>query len=225
MKILKINLQNPSKKVIDKVVKVFKEGEVVVYPTDTVYGLGANALDKKAVEKVFKIKEREFNKPISVIVRDWGMMKKIANFDLKTEKVLKKILPGPVTVILYKKKILPDILTAGTKKIGIRIPDCQFTKILMEYLDFPITTTSANISGKPASGDIREILEQFKCLTPGVKHQATPGVKHQPDLVLDAGILPESKPSTVLDLTGSKPKILRAGPITKKELFKILNFS
>lgn len=167
---------------VKKAAEIIKKGGVVVYPTDTVDGLGANALDEKAVKKVFEIKKRDFKKPISIIVRDIEMAKKVASFGKDVEKILEKILLGPVTVILYKKKILPDILTGGSKKIGIRIPDCEFTKALMEKIDFPITTTSANISGKP------------------IKGQA----------------------STVIDLTGAKPKILRAGPITKKDLSKIL---
>ncbi len=169
---------------VEKAVEIIKKGGVVVYPTDTVYGLGANALDEKAVRKVFEIKKRDFKKPISIIVRDIKMAKKVASFGKNTEKILKKILPGPVTVILYKKKILPDILTGGSNKVGLRIPDYNFTKKLMSQLDFPITTTSANLSGKPIEG----------------------------------------KASTVIDLTGSKPKILRAGPVTKKQLLKCLDF-
>jgi L-threonylcarbamoyladenylate synthase len=170
---------------VKKAAEIIKKGEVVVYPTDTVDGLGANALDEKAVKKVFEMKKRDFKKPISVIVKDIEMAKKVANFGRETEEILKKILPGPITVILFKKKILPDVLTGGSKKIGLRIPDCEFTKKLMSQLDFPITTTSANVSGEPIEG----------------------------------------RASTVLDLTGPKPKILRAGPVTKGELMRILNFS
>ncbi len=200
MKILKINSDNPEKAIIKKVVEVIKKGGVIVYPTDTVYGLGVNALDKEAVKRVFEIKGRDFKKPVSIIVRDVEMAKKVANFGREIEKILKKILPGPITVILYKKKILSDILTGGSKKIGLRIPDCRFTQILMGQLDFPITTTSANISGKPASV-----------------------IKHGPDLFLDASRL-SGQASTVVDLTGSRPKILRTGAVAKKELLKVLNF-
>jgi L-threonylcarbamoyladenylate synthase len=166
---------------VEKTIEILKKGGVVVYPTDTVDGLGANALDEKAVRKVFEIKKRDFKKPISIIVRDLEMAKQVASFGKDTEKILKKILPGPVTVILYKKKILPDILTGGSNKVGIRIPDCKFTQVLMKKIDFPITTTSANISGEPIEGT----------------------------------------PSTVIDLTGPEPKILRVGPISKNELEKI----
>jgi len=166
---------------VEKAAKIIKKGGVVVYPTDTVYGLGANALDEKAVKKVFEMKKRDFSKPISIIVRDIEMAKQVASFDRDIEEKLKKLLPGPVTVILFKKKILSDILTAGSNKVGIRIPNCKFTQALMQRLDFPITTTSANISGEPIEG----------------------------------------KPSTVIDLTGKEPKILRVGPVTKNELKEI----
>ena len=198
MQILKINPNNPKEETIIKVVDIIKKGGAIVYPTDTVYGLGVNALDKKAVKRVFEIKGRDFRKPISIIIRDIEMAKKVASFGKDVEKILEKILPGPVTVILYKKKILPDILTGGNKKVGLRIPDCKFTKAFMEKLDFPITATSANISGKPVSI-----------------------IKHGPDLFLDAGLL-GGQASTVIDLTGPKPRILRVGPATKKELSKIL---
>lgn len=183
MRVLKINSNNPEKEVIERAVDELKNGKVIVYPTDTVYGLGANALDEKAVRKVFKMKKRDFKKPISIIVRDLKMAKQVASFGKNIEEILKKLLPGPITVILYKKKILPDILTGGSNKVGIRIPDCEFTKALMEKLDFPITTTSANISGEPIDGT----------------------------------------PSTVIDLTGLKPKILRTGPVQKNELKEIFD--
>lgn len=211
MEIIKVNPDNLSNKTIEKVGGAFKKGGVVVYPTDTVYGLGVNALDEKTAKKIFQIKGRDFNKPISIIVKDIEMAKEVASFGRNVEKILEKIFPGPVTAILFKKKILSDILTAGTNKIGIRIPDCKITRLIMEKLDFPITTTSANISGKGASGDIGEILKQFK------------NSKLKPDLVLDAGVLPESQSSTVIDLTGPEPKILRAGPVNKNELKEIFN--
>lgn len=211
MKILKINLDRPEKEAIGEAAEAIKNGKVIIYPTDTVYGLGANAFDEDAIKKIFEIKGRDFNKPISIIVRDIEMAKEVASFGRNTEKILEKIFPGPVTVILFKKKVLSEILTGGTEKIGLRIPDCKFTRILMENLDFPITTTSANISGEGASGNISEILSQFK------------NKKTKPDLVIDAGALPKSSSSTVIDLTGPEPKILRTGPVTKHELKKIFN--
>lgn len=216
MEVIKIKPNNP-KPVIKKIVNLLQQGGTIIYPTDTVYGLGANALDAQAVKKVFKIKKRSFSKPVSILVRSVEMASKAAIIDKKTRKILEKIWPGPITVILNKKKNLPEILTAGTKKIGLRIPDYKFILNLMSYLEFPITTTSANISNNPPSGNINEIVEQFRLL------KRENGDKNYPELILDAGKLPKCSPSTVLDLSGSKPKVLRAGPISKASLFKIIN--
>jgi L-threonylcarbamoyladenylate synthase len=201
MKIIKINPKKPDKKIIKETVEIIKEGGAVVIPTDTVYGLTANALDKKAVRRLFLIKKRSMNKPFSVFVKDLKMAKKIAFIDSKTEKVLKKFWPGQITFILKKKKIIPDFLTADKKTIGLRIPDCLIIKNLFEFLDFPLVGTSANISGKLASGKIKKVIKQFQ------------DKKNQPDLILDAGNLPESKPSTIVDSTLPVPKVLRKGLI------------
>ncbi len=210
MEAIKINLKNTNYETIKKSANTIKNGGVIVYPTDTIYGLGANALDKKAVEKVFKIKQRDFSKPISIIIKDLKTANKFINLNTEIKTKLKKLFPGPFTVVLYKKDIIPDMLTSQTKKVGVRIPDCNFTKQLMEELDFPITTTSANVSGQEAPSNIEEIIEQFK------------NAQSKPDLILNAGAVENNSPSTVLDLTGPKPLVLRTGAISKEELDKIL---
>jgi L-threonylcarbamoyladenylate synthase len=144
------------------------------------------------------------------MVRDIEMAKKLAFVDRKTEKVLKAVWPGPVTVVLNKREVVPDILTAGQRTIGLRIADCRLTQTLMANLTEPITATSANFSGSPPLNSAVEIIEIFTTAYP------------RPDLILDAGQLPASLPSTVLDLTGQQPKVLRVGPASKKELLKFL---
>ncbi len=201
MKIIKINPKKPEKKIIEEAVEIIKKGGTAIIPTDTVYGLTANALDKKAVKRLFLIKERPTNKPFSVFVKDLKMAKRLAYIDNKTEENLKKFWPGQITFIL-KKKIVPDFLTAGKKTIGLRIPECLIIKNLFDFLNFPLIGTSANISGKSASGEIKKVIEQFQ------------NKKNQPDLILDAGDLPKSKPSTIVDLTLLVPKILRKGKIS-----------
>ncbi|HEB01418.1 MAG TPA: Sua5/YciO/YrdC/YwlC family protein [Candidatus Portnoybacteria bacterium] len=143
-------------------------------------------------------------------VRDIEMASQVAYLSPRIEKILKAIWPGAVTVVLNKKEILSDILTANQKTIGLRIPDHQISQSLANELDFPLTATSANLSGQPASGQIKEVIEQFK------------GSLAQPDLVLDAGDLSPSQPSTVIDLKDSQLRILRVGPVTKEELLKML---
>lgn len=173
---------------LKKAVKAIREGKILVCPTDTVYGLVCDAANKKAVEKLFKIKKRPRGKPIPIFVRDIKMAKKLAKIDKEQELFLKQVWPGKVTVVLKSK---------NQDKIGLRIPNYKWLLGLAEQLNRPLTGTSANISGRPASTKIKEVLRQFR------------GQKHQPDLVINAGDLKKSKPSTVIDLTVWSPKILR----------------
>lgn len=195
MKILKINANNPEKEKIKAAVSVLKRAGTVVYPTDTVYGIGANIFDAEAVQKVYQVKKRSTLKPISTCVSKIEDIHKIAHMDEDTEKMIEKILPGPFTVILKKKDSVPSILTSGREKIGVRIPD---SKVCMELASaFPITTTSANISGEKIPESLDGILKQ---LDGGV------------DLILDAGVCKHGIHSTVIDMTDS-PKIVRKGAV------------
>jgi len=196
MRILKISKKN-FKEVVKISTKAVKEGKIVVCPTDTVYGLIANATNKKAVEKIFKIKRRQKEKAIPIFIKDLKMAKKLARIDRRQEEFLKKIWPGKITIIFKSKK--PKMRVYGINKgtIGLRMPDYKTANLLLQKLNFPLTGTSANISGKSPSGNIKKILSQFQ------------NKEHQPDLVIDAGNLPKRKPSTVLGLTTSPPKILR----------------
>jgi L-threonylcarbamoyladenylate synthase len=210
MKIIKINLQNPETEIIQQAVDIVRRGGAIVYPTDTVYGLGVNALRVDAIERLFKIKKRPATKPVPILVQDIEMAKIIAFIDKKIERILEAIWPGAVTVILEKRRMVPEILTAHKRTIGLRIPDAKITQALMEQLEFPVTTTSANFSGEPSLFCAEDVIKVFGKAYP------------RPDLILDAGCLPPSSPSTVLDLTGSRPKILRVGPVNKKELLQLL---
>ena len=195
MKILKIDANNPEKDKIKAAVSVLKRAGTVVYPTDTVYGIGANIFDAEAVQKVYQVKKRSPLKPISTCVSKIEDIHKIAHMDKDTEKMIEKILPGPFTVILKKKESVPSILTSGGEKIGVRIPD---SKVCMELASaFPITTTSANISGEKIPESLDGILKQ---LDGGV------------DLILDAGVCKHGIHSTVIDMTDS-PKIVRKGAV------------
>ncbi|MDI6602686.1 MAG: L-threonylcarbamoyladenylate synthase [Patescibacteria group bacterium] len=224
MKILKLSSKN-QKEIIKEVEKAIKQGKVVVCPTDTVYGLIADATNKKAVEKIFEIKKRKDKKPIPIFVRDIKMAKSLAFIDKKQEEFLKsvwfirpnfpkdfqkreqlvKIVPKiwagkrKVTAVL-KLKIKKEklkIYGIDRKTIALRIPKYKLILDLLKKINKPLTGTSANISGRLASTKIKEVLNQFK------------NQKYQPDLVINAGNLPKSKPSTVIDLTTSPPKILR----------------
>ncbi|OGZ35017.1 MAG: threonylcarbamoyl-AMP synthase [Candidatus Portnoybacteria bacterium RIFCSPLOWO2_01_FULL_43_11] len=210
MEIVKINPENPEIEIIQKAADVVRRGGAVVFPTDTIYGLGVDALMPYTVERLFKIKKRPTTKPAPILVKDIEMVKKLAFVNGKIERALAAVWPGAVTVVLEKKGIVPEILTAGKRTVGLRIADYRITQLLMEQLDFPLTATSANFSGEPSLLCADEIIKIFE------KHYP------RPDLILDAGCLLPSPPSTVLDLTGPKPKILRIGPVNKEQLLEIL---
>ncbi len=198
IEILKVRQKN-LKRIIEVVKKAIKQGKVLVCPTDTVYGLIADATNKEAVKKLFKIKKRLRRKPIPIFVKDIKMAKKLAKINKKQEDFLKKVWPGKVTVVLERKEGLPNILFGKEKTIGLRVPKYKLALEIIEKLNCPLAETSTNISGKPTFTKIKEIISQFK------------NKKNLPDLILDAGNLKKSLPSTVIDLTGIKPKILRIG--------------
>ncbi|MEK7506864.1 MAG: L-threonylcarbamoyladenylate synthase [Patescibacteria group bacterium] len=210
MRIVSVNLKGDLTKALLAALDVLKKGGVVAYPTDTIYGLGANACDYKAVEQVFKIKNRPFSKPLPIIARDLNWVRELAYLPPKLEKLLAEIWPGSITAILTRKDIVPPIVTAGSSKVGVRIPDFEFTEKLLAKFGYPLTATSANLSGEEGTGNIAAVINFFK------------DQLWQPDLIIDAGNLPKSLPSTILDLSTLKPKILRVGPTKPDFLMKLL---
>lgn len=211
MRILKCDIHNPASvaAAAEKAFAALQKGCIIVYPTDTAYGLGANALDEKAIARIYCIKGRDAKKPLSIAVRDIAMARRVAVVSPIAEKFLERVWPGPVTVILPKRSVLPDVLTDGGP-VGIRYSRDAFTEALFARIDFPVTATSANLSGEGAVYNVRDFVKQLR------------GKTQKPDLVIDAGILPPVVPSTVIDLTGKEPKVLRAGPVSQEGLFKIL---
>lgn len=194
MKILKINPNNPEEKKVLKALQVLREGGIVLYPTDTIYGLGVNIKDENALKNLYKLKERSLNNPVSICIPHLEVISQIAYIDVDTMEAISKLLPGPFTIILKKKPHISSTLTAQTEKIGIRIPDIRLCQELCR--EFPITSTSANISGQKPGKSIKDIKEQL-------------GSKI--DLILNAGTIKDDKPSTVIDFTSTPPKILRQG--------------
>lgn len=194
MKILKINSQKVEKEIIKEAITFMAAGDVVLYPTDTLYGLGVNIFDENALKKLYSVKNRPTNKPISVCVSEMDWIPKIAQVNNQILRVISKLLPGPYTVILKKKDCISDLLTAGSQNIGIRIPDNVWCREISQK--FPITTSSANISGEETKKSVDEILEQLN---------------NDIALVLDAGPSKVSKPSTVIDFTVKPPLVIRKG--------------
>ena len=142
MKILKTNQNEVDKNVIDEAVKVLADGGVILYPTDTVYGLGANIFNRKAVRKVYNIKKRSYLKPVSLLVSSKDAIPLVSKASLNQLNFIDKYLPGPYTFILKKSKIVPRHLTSGSANVGVRVPKSEIACSLAKI--FPITTTSAN---------------------------------------------------------------------------------
>ncbi len=213
MQIVKIDLNKNYDDVIAEACRVLRLGGVIVYPTDTVYGLGANACDSLAVDQIFKIKKRTYSKPLPIIARNITWVEALACLNRKTKKALESIWPGAVTAVLPNREHLSSLVTAGGISVGVRIPDFLFTDQLLGKFGYPLTATSANVSGEESTNDINKIIERFQ------------NSNYRPNLIIDAGILPRSKPSTVIDLTSQSPKILKVGPSKPEQLLKLLNLT
>ena len=202
-KIVKINPTNPEKKLIKEAARTIKSGGLLVYPTETCYGLGADATKIKTVKKVFKVKKRSHDKPIPILVSDLEMMKKYGKVTEEIKFLAKKFLPGPLTIITEKKKTIPNIL--NSKEIGFRISKHPVASALVREVGVPITTTSANISGQPPLYKIKDIIRIFY---------------EKVEMILDCGNLKKRKPSTVFHVKSKK--IIREGSISGRTLLREL---
>lgn len=189
--------------------RVLKEGGAVIFPTDTLYALGVDALSERAIEHFFALKKRPLQKPVPVFVKDIESAGELAYIDKKQEEIIKHLWPGPFTFVLEKRKEVSERLSAGTYTIGLRSPDSAFCRELLNQFGGPVTASSANISGIDPSLDIEDIVAQFKQYS------------QFPELIIGAGVLPASEPSTVIDITGEEPKILRLNEKTESKLKKI----
>lgn len=209
MRIIKIDLNQDYSWAIKEAIEILKMGGTIVYPTDTVYGLGCNALDEIAVRHVFDIKNRS-SKPLPILARDMKWVEELAYLTDEHRKMAAKFWPGKFTLVLPKKEIIPPIVTTGLPAVGIRIADYVFTDKLLGAFGYPLVSTAASISGEPATGDIESIIKSL-----GTQPR-------RPDLVIDAGILPKSNISVVIDCSTDKPKVLRIGPSKPEDLLKLL---
>ncbi|MBR0371475.1 MAG: threonylcarbamoyl-AMP synthase [Methanobrevibacter sp.] len=192
MKILKTSNTSPDEKVINEAIDVLADGGVIIYPTDTVYGLGADIFNNKAVRRVFKIKQRNLLKPLSILVSNTDAIEVVAKISRYQKNTLDKYLPGPYTFILNKNPIVPRVVTGGLTHVGVRVPENEIACKLAGI--FPITTTSANLSDEEVLSTPDEILEQLEC---------------DVDLVIDVGPLESKNASTIVDLTAPQPTFIR----------------
>lgn len=193
---------------LKEISKIIKNGGIVVFPTETVYGIGTNGLNKEAISRLYEVKQRPINKPISLLVSSIDMAEMVAKDITDMEyKLMEKFFPGPLTIILKKKSNVPDNLTNNTDTVGIRMPDNIIAKKLIEYANVPIATPSANISGRPSGTNIDTIINDFK---------------DKVDYYIDGGESKLGIGSTIVKIENGYPVILRYGSISKKQILECL---
>lgn len=198
MKIIKLNSGNVDQTIYNTI-EVLKSTGLVIFPSDTVYGLLVDATNKAAVEKLIAFKNRPVGKPISVFT-SLGSMGQLVDINKDQQKVFEEILPGPFTIILPSKHKVNKLLESETGTLGIRVPMYRYIEVLVDQFKKPITATSANLAGRSPHYSIGSLLNEL-----------TEKQKKLIDLIVDAGNLPKNKPSTVVDLSRPNVKILRQG--------------
>jgi len=191
---------------VSKAVDALSRGELVVYPTDTLYGLGADIYNEVAVRKVFEIKKRPWSIPLSIAVSGFKMLEEVAYLDDKAILLAKVFLPGKLTLVLKKKKTISDVVTGGGDRVAVRIPGNRVALDLISRFG-PITATSANVHGMETLADVDGIRKQFK----------NQGVSVYLDIGRVAG-----KPSTIVDVSGETIRIIREGEITRREVLGVI---
>ena len=192
---------------VEQGIKILKQGGIVAFPTDTVYGLGASISSNQAVERVYQVKKRPHSIALPLLLADKSQIGEVAEAVPAVAWLLAdKFLPGALTIVLFKSKSVPDIVTGGGKTVAIRIPAHPVPIALAQGLGTPIVGTSANLSGKPSSLTAGEVRTQLG---------------DKVDLIIDGGRCPGGRESTIVDLTGETPLILREGAISREELKQV----
>lgn len=201
------NLQN-----IDflEIEKSLKSGELIIYPTDTVYGIGGVIFSEDTIKNIYKAKERSFKSPLIVLVSDIEKIEEIAYIEEKNREAIKKLItnfwPGGLTIILKKKEWVPNIMTADGDTVGVRMPALDVALEIIKSAGGLLPTTSANISGEKTPRAYEELSEKFK---------------ERVNIIVDGGKSPLGTESTIIDMS-DKPKILRLGAISIEDIEKVI---
>lgn len=206
--ILKIDIHNIDSAKIKYAAQVIEEGGLVAFPTETVYGLGANALNKAAVEKIFTAKGRPSDNPLIVHVADKESVEKlVSRIPEKAVKLMDTFWPGPLTLVMDKQSNVPDIITAGLDTVAIRVPSHPIALALIRAAKLPIAAPSANISGKPSPTDSKHVINDLD---------------GKVDVIIDGGFSNIGVESTVVDMVVEPPMLLRPGGITLEQLEAVI---
>lgn len=198
----------PTEENLRRAAQSIKRGEIVAFPTETVYGLGADGLNVAACEKIFVAKGRPSDKPLSLLVNGLEMASSVAEFSSAAEKLFRTFCPGALTIILPKAKIVPDFVTGGRPTVGVRCPACDTTLELIRLANCPIAAPSANLSGMQPPTNAQEVFDNLS---------------GRVEIILDGGQCQFGISSTIIDLTTSPPKILRHGAIPAEKLLEVIS--
>lgn len=193
--LISINGENPQMRLIQKAVEILKQGGIIIYPTDTAYGMGCDLFNKRAIEKIYDIKQRSRKQPFSFICADLTDISSYAVVSNYTYKIMKRMLPGPYTFVLGASRLVPKILLPKRKAVGIRVPDNRICLALVSELGHPIISTSVTTQQKEILADPQDMESMFK---------------HCVDLVIDGGILAPEE-SSIVSFINDVPEVIRAG--------------
>lgn len=207
--ILRVDAGNPDTEVVRTAAEAIRRGELVAFPTETVYGLAADALNPKTVARVFEVKGRPANNPLPVqVASERDIPRVAADIPEVAAELIRRFMPGPLTIVLRASPDLSDLVTAGTGTVGIRIPDHPVALDLLRLAGTPIVAPSANPSGEPPPTSAEEVLAYLG---------------GRIEYILDAGPSRLKVASTVVDLTSTPPRILRHGAISDEVLATLLS--
>ena len=194
----------------EEIERYLRAGKLIIYPTDTVYGVGGIIESEETIENIYKAKERNFKSPLIVLVSDVEKIEKIAYINEKNrekiEKLIKRFWPGGLTIILKRKDNVPDIMVSGGATVGVRMPEHEIALNIISRAGGMLPTTSANISGEVTPKSYAELSEKFKSRV---------------DIIVDGGECPIGSASTIIDMS-DEPKILRLGAISVEEIEKVI---
>ncbi|MBE8949311.1 MAG: threonylcarbamoyl-AMP synthase [Quinella sp. 3Q1] len=203
---MQTEILQPTQENLLRAAELIKRGELVAFPTETVYGLGADGLNVEACRKIFTAKGRPSDKPLSLHVSSLEMVERVAKISAAAEKLFAAFCPGALTIILPKNKIVPDFVTGGRSSVGIRFPANDVALELIKLAEVPIAAPSANLSGKTPPKTAQEVFDNLS---------------GRVEIILDGGACTFGVSSTIIDLT-AEPKILRHGAISAEKILEVL---
>lgn len=179
-------------------INVINNGGIVIFPTDTVYGIASNIDDEKAISNLFELKGRNDNKPICVLTSSVNKIEKVAYIKNKELELITKYMPGALTIILDKKEDISNRLTSNLQTIGVRIPNNEIALNILKYIEKPLATTSANLSGNQPATKLEELVDEFN---------------GKVDIIIDGGITDLKQSSTIIKVENNEIKVLREGTV------------